>query len=86
MSREQYIKDLEDRVRDSAALASRAIQLEHDLMLARAAVADLKHKLFLIGSEEVIQDAIAGHSVGLFVKYPLPKVKIRKSPKRKPHR
>ena len=84
-----YILSLEDRLRDASALASRAIQLEHDLAIAQAGVADLKHKLFLIGSEEAIQAAIEEHSVGLginvFTHVPLPKINIKKKPaKRKP--
>ena len=80
------IESLESRLREAAAIATRTIQLEHDLMLARAAITDLKHKLFLIASEEEIQAAIAQHSVGLFVKTQSPKIGIRKRSKRRVHK
>jgi hypothetical protein len=74
----EYIQILESRLKDAAAIASRTIKLEHDLGLARAAIAELKHRLFLIASEEQIQQAIANHSVGLFVKGPLPRIEVKR--------
>lgn len=82
---EQYILALEQRLKEAGSIASRTIQLERDLGIALSAIAELKHKLFLIGTEEEIQEAIANHSAGIFLKTPMPKIGIKK-PKHKQRR
>ena len=57
----QYIQALERRCSYAERLVEKTIELERELGLAKAAIADLKHRLFLIGSEESIEKAIQVH-------------------------
>lgn len=68
----RQIQTLEERLANTIQLANKIARLERELGTAKAAVAELKHRLTLIGSEESIQRAIQDHSAGIFFKYTKP--------------
>lgn len=76
-----YISALERRCSYAEKLVEKTIVLERDLGLAKAAISDLKHQLYLIGTEESIQVAIQEH--GGYAVWPTYRSKLAPYTKRK---
>ena len=65
---QKEIEGLKDRLTDMGMHAEQVLILHRKLNDERSAVAELKHRLSLIGSERSIEDAIKEHSHSLFIK------------------